>query len=1066
MNTPYAFSPRDHLALVNDMDDVRPGDTVPAAWTHDDESPSLSVGSLFESQVVRYPHRPALKWGDDQITYAALNRRANQLAHALRERGVGHETPVGVFMRSSIDLIVALLAVNKAGGTYIPMDLTQPDSRLQFMVEEVSAPLVLTHDAAGRSFASPSTRVLNIDAHALELARAPAHNTRAIATGESRLYIRYTSGSTGRPKGIEVLNRGITRLMHTKHMPVDYRSRVSQVTNPSFDVFAHEVWTALLNGALLIGVSRDMMLDPSALAEFIKRERLTTMLITTAVFNHVSRVRPDAFAPLEAVVVGGEALVPRWIKRVLDHGAPRTIINGYGPTETSAFATFHVITEVTDDAASIPIGRPFNGSTIHILDDELRPVPVGERGEIYIGGTGVARGYVNRPELTAQKFIDDPFTPGERLYRSGDLGRWLPSGVVDFIGRADNQVKIRSFRVELGDIEAVLQDDPLVAEVVVLALDDVTDSKRLVAYIVPKDAALGRPARCRDAVAEISSLRRRLHSALPPYMHPSAYAVLERMPLTNNRKVDRKRLAAQELLAMDDVGAYVAPATETERFIAALWAELLGVERVSIEADWGELGGTSLLAAQQLLRIQERFDTNVFTHLFFENATVKRLARQVDELLAGSEIDTEEISHVDLNKEAHLDPRVQPDPHAPAYKWRAPDQVLVTGATGFLAPWIVRDLLDKTDATVYCLVRAADADAGMKRLRDNMRHYGVWKDSYAARVIAVPGDLATKGLGIPRQDYIELAGKIDTIFHSAAHVNYVEPYSWHKPTNVDGTVEMIRFAFHSRIKTFHHLSTISLFGPNGLLQDVKDVYEDTDIGPSAEYLHLDMGYSQSKWVSEQIIFEAQRRGLPVNLYRSGFILGDSTTGVCNIKDFVARVICGCVELGRYPLLERQRKEFVTVDYASAALVHIAHREDQVGKRFHLVPGANRRSVELTEFFELIQECGYALEQTEYGEWAERVRQLVLAKPDHALMPLLPALAEYVYEHEGEQLTRWDVYRDMPVYHCENTDAALEGSGIEFVNMDRELLLTYLEYLRERGLLPRPNLPDARQRASA
>ncbi|MGB1015773.1 MAG: amino acid adenylation domain-containing protein, partial [Nannocystaceae bacterium] len=820
----------------------------------------------FEAQVVRGPNVKALKWDDEELSYAELNRRANRLAHVLRSEGVTHETPIGVFLQPSIDLIVVLLAVNKAGGTYIPMDPTHPISRLEFMIQESEVLLVVTHRATGRMLPEERTREFNLDTNSARLARAPDDNLPVSGNGDSRLYIRYTSGSTGRPKGIELTSRAISRLViNTKHVPVVPGDRVSQLSNPSFDVFAFEMWIALLNGAQLVGVSRNLPLRPAEFATFIAKEHLSVMVLTTAMFNFVARECPDAFTPLKALVVGGEALVPKWIRKVLENNPPAALVNGYGPTEAAVFSTFHLIQEVLEGANSIPIGRPFNGSTIHILNDNLEPVAVGERGELFIGGPGVARGYFNHPKRTAEKFIDDPFRKGGKLYRSGDMGRWLPNGVVDFVGRCDNQVKIRSFRVELGDIESILREDKLVSDAAVLALDeDGTDSKRLVAYIEPKDTSLHADRSL--AIDAVSALRCRLAKSLPPYMIPTAYALLEKMPFSNNRKIDRQGLVNVELLKMNKTAGYVAPANETEKFIAELWAELLDLERVSTEADWIQLGGTSLLAANQLLCIHEKIDANISAHQFYANATVKQLARQVDEMRGGQKVDVSEFSRVDLHREAHLDRQVKPDPKAPPYRWCSPNQVLVTGATGFLAAWVVRDLLLKTGATVYCLVRAGGASEAMSRLRQNMQHYRVWDNAFASRIVAVPGDLTKRELGMPRQDYIELAGKIDTIFHSAAHVNYIEPYAWHKAANVHGTIEMIRFAFRSKIKALHHLSTISIFGPNGLFDGVQDIYEDTDIDASARLLHLDMGYSQSKWVAEKLLSQAQERGLPVSLY--------------------------------------------------------------------------------------------------------------------------------------------------------------------------------------------------------
>ncbi len=1015
-----------------------------------------SVAELFERHVARAPEALALSWGDETLSYEELNARANQLAHALRAEGVDHETPVAVFMEPSAELIIAILAICKAGGTYLPLDVSYPEARLSFMLADVDAALIVTDSSARLSLPEHEARVLCVDAAAKELDGLPRENLSSSARGDSRVYIMYTSGSTGTPKGIEILHRGISRLvLNTNYMEVDASDRVAQVANAAFDAFTWEMWTALLNGAALIGVPRETLLDPFALADFIATRGITSMLLTTALFHFVAREHPSAFETLRTLVVGGEALAPQWARRVLQGGAPGRLINAYGPTESTVAATCHIVREVEEGALSIPIGAPVSNTSVYVLNGDMRPVEVGEVGEIFIGGDGLARGYLGRPALSAERFVNSPFQAGAKLYRSGDLGRWRSDGALEFCGRVDAQVKIRGFRIELGGVESVIRRHPAVAEVAVLAREGADGNKQLVAYVVLARRELNAAGRRAEALQELVALRRALRQQLPEYMIPSSYALLDELPLTPNRKLDRKRLPSAELVLADTEAVYVAPATETARAIAGLWSELLGVERVSETANWTECGGNSLLAAQLLLRIQDRLGVKVPAYLFYEEPTVGQLACRVDEQREGVEISVADAAAVDLLSEARLDPAIRPSADA-SFRWRAPTRALVTGATGFLGAWIVRDLMNMTRAEVCCLVRADDDQAALERVRDNMRKYGVWDERFAARLTAVAGDLTRRELGLSRDVYARLAARVDTIYHSGAHVSYVEPYSWHKPANVDGTVEIIRFAFAGQIKALHHVSTISVFGPSGFFNKTTEVFEDTDIRESAALLHLDMGYSQSKWVAEALLEQARARGLPVNIYRPGFILGDSQTGTCNIDDFVARLISGCAELKRFPLLPDQRKEFVAVDFASAALVEISTHEDRIGQRFHLVPPEQERSVSMVDFFELIRECGYEMESCAYADWVDAVREVVAERASHVLLPLMPALSERIYE---ESLTRWELYRHMPRYRCENTRAALVGSGIEFPHMTHALIRRYLQFLSGQGLL------DAPQRAA-
>jgi amino acid adenylation domain-containing protein/thioester reductase-like protein len=1009
----------------------------------------LNVAQLFEAQVARNPEAIALVWGEEELTYLEVNMHANRLAHHLRRRGVGAETAVGIYLERSPRLIIGLIAICKAGGCYLPLDTTYPKKRLAFMLHDAQAPMIITEAAMAKDLPAHEAAVICLEEAWPEISQESEQNLPHVATGESRAYIMYTSGSTGSPKGIEILHRGIARLvMNTNYVQLGPDDRVAQISNCAFDASTWEIWGALLNGSRLIGVKKDLSLSPPAFAAQIERQRITAMFLTTALFHLMAKECPTAFRNVRDLLVGGDTLSPHWAREVLRQGPPRRLINAYGPTESTTFAAWRLIESVPNDATSIPIGKPLQNTRLYILDPQLRPAPVGEIGELYIGGDGLARGYVNRPELTRERFIDSPFHRGERIYKTGDLARWLPEGAIDFVGRADFQVKIRGFRIELDEIQTVIRRSPAVSDATVLAREDTPGDKRLVAYVEPKDERLidgdkGEVSRMTDR------LRGMVKESLPDYMVPAAFVWLRELPLTPNGKIDRAALLSMEVTALETEAEIIAPTTPTEVKIAGIWNKLLGATRASAHDNFFELGGNSLLAAQLALRVQEALQIEFPISLFFAEPTIAQLARRLDELRAGFVTPSPEA--VDLRADCSLDGEIRPE-----RPWNgAARNIFLTGATGFLGAYLLHRLINQTDARIYCLVRARSDEEGWTRLRAALQKYELSAPSLEARAVPIRGDLTKMRLGLDVESFDKLAGQIDVIYHNAAHVSYIEPYSMHRPANVIGTREVLRLACRGAAKPVHYVSTIGLFGPVGYLAGVTDIYEGADIDLGEESLQMDMGYSMSKWVAEKLVFCAKERGLPVSIYRPGFIMGDSGSGVTNVDDFMSRLIVGCVEMGCYPNLPAQRKEFVPVDYVSDAIVYLSRQPSALGQVFHIVPPHADRSVDFLEFFEMIESFGYELKRLPYAEWIDALRKRVQGKEKNALLPLVAMLTEKIYRGS---LTRWELHERMPRFHSHNTNAALSGTSIACHLMDRQLLATYLSFLIRRGLLTPPEPP--------
>ncbi len=584
-----------------------------------------SLAELAQAQATRTPDRIAVRYGSESLTFSELNRRANQLAQRLLQLGVGSDSPVAVALERSCELIVALLAIVKAGAPYLPLDPAYPSQRLAFMLADSGARLLLTRSTLGMELDSSVPR-LYVDRESEQIAALDGSDLPARSTAAELAYIMYTSGSTGTPKGIAIPQRAIVRLIvNSNYVQLNEQDRMGQTSNVCFDAATFEIWGALLSGACLVGISKEVALAPEEFAAQLRADRITTLFLTTALFNRLAAVVPEGFAGMRQVLFGGEAVDPQSVRRVLEAGGPERLLHVYGPTESTTFATWHWVEKVAVEASTIPIGRGLSNTSVYVLDRWGEPVPVGVTGELYLGGEGLAREYWRRPELTAERFVPDGFSgkQGARLYRTGDLVRWRREGEIEFVGRADEQVKIRGFRIEVGEIEAVLVQHERVREAAVVAREDVPGSKRLVGYVVVEGEGEG----------VVGQLRRYLQERLPEYMVPQAMVVMEKLPLNANGKVDRRALPAPDGARQDQAGAFVAPRNAIERILAGIWASVLRLDKIGVHDNFFELGGDSILAIQIISRANQA-GISLSPRQLLERQTIAELAAVAEEAQA------------------------------------------------------------------------------------------------------------------------------------------------------------------------------------------------------------------------------------------------------------------------------------------------------------------------------------------------------------------------------------------------------------------------------------------------
>ena len=573
------------------------------------------VHHLVEAQEEKTPHAVAAVFDDQNLTYRDLNARANQLAHYLIKLGVGPETLVGICMERSLDMVVGLLGILKAGGAYVPLDAAYPKERLEYMLQEGRVQILLTQQRLLSILPSDhGAQLLCLDTDWAQVAEQVDSNPDNTTTPENVAYVIYTSGSTGKPKGVKISHNAVVNFLSAmqRETGIAANDTLLAITTLSFDIAGLELYLPLTVGARVVLVSREVAWDGVLLAENLAKSGATMMQATPTTWRMLIEDGWRGGSHLK-ILCGGETLTPDLATQLLTRSS--TLWNVYGPTETTIWSS---IFRIETPNGLIPIGRPIANTQMYILDRYQQPLPIGVPGELYIGGAGLARGYLNRPDLTDEYFIANPFSndPESRLYKTGDLARYLPDGNILFLGRIDNQVKIRGYRIELGEIESVLAQHPAIQQAVVLAREDIPGDRRLVAYTVTTDGS----------APSAHDLRSFVQLKLPDYMVPSAYVFLDSLPLTPNGKLDRKVLPVPDHSRPELDDAFAAPGTPVEKILANIWAEILKLDKVGIRDNFFELGGHSLLATQVVSRIRSAFSIEFPLRQLFESPTVAEMA--------------------------------------------------------------------------------------------------------------------------------------------------------------------------------------------------------------------------------------------------------------------------------------------------------------------------------------------------------------------------------------------------------------------------------------------------------
>ncbi|WP_168711346.1 non-ribosomal peptide synthetase [Streptomyces sp. RKND-216] len=991
--------------------------------------PATTAHALFEQQARLTPDDIALRCADGATTtYAELDARADRLARHLRTLGVGPGTLVALCTGRSPDTYTGILGVLKAGGAYVPVDPGYPAERIRHMLTDSAAPVVLTLSGLAATLPANGATLVLLD----RPLPAPHDDERADRTDDAPAagpddpaYVIYTSGSTGRPKGTVITHRSVVDLHLTRDLTgIGPDDTLLAFASTSFDASVWEWVTALLGGATLAVPAADAPLAGEELAVTVEALRVTAALLPPSL---LALLDPRDMPTLRTVVSGGEDCPASVAARWTDHVR---LFNAYGPTEITVYAT---LSKVLTGEGHPPMGRPVPNAVLDVLDPDGRRVPVGVPGELHVGGPGVALGYLGLADLTAERFTTDPDRPGDRRYRTGDLVRWLPDGQLEYLGRRDDQVKVRGFRVEPGEIEAVLRTHPAVRDAVVLLREDTPGDPRLTGYVRTEGDTGASPAHV--LTGELLTL---LRDRLPGYMIPAHLITLTAFPRTPSGKTDRAALPRPDATRPDATrpGAPPArPATPEEEHAVALFARVLGTEGVGVHDDFFAFGGNSLTATRLHALVRDTWpDARVPLRLLFEEPTPHALARAVTRTGDGDAADGADTRP---RADVTLDPEIRAE--GPP-QWRSdPQAVLLTGATGFLGAFLLNALLDSTGADVVCLVRGdsvEEADARLTRHLRELRLWDRWDEDTRDRVRALPGDLSRPHLGLGADGFERLAHEVQEIHHCGAAVNFAKPYAALRDTNVGGTRSILRLACTGPVKPVHHISTLSVF----TLRREGDPPAREDELP-ADPPPAENGYNQSKWVAEQLVGIARDRGVPVSVYRPGRIAGDTVGGVWRADDVFTHILRACAVVGSVPTLDFHT-DIVPVDHIARVVTGIARQEEHLGGTYQF--GGTRR-LTFDTVHAALRRAGHPVRRDSFEDWYRACRAHAERHPDSDLGPTLSLFGKRV-EDDRQGLRE-------PVFDTSNTLRAT--GGLRPPTVDVPLLTRFVQELTATGFLPPP-----------
>lgn len=978
-----------------------------------------SIVQLFQEQVDAHPRDIALIFEDNALTYAEVEKQSNQLAHFLRGKGVTREEVVALKVERSFHMVIGILGILKAGGAYLPVDPNFPPERLNYMLADSKARFILTDKDQQNGETSLNAKVINLQSPVIwkekdvrpEISIAP----RDLA------YVIYTSGSTGLPKGVMIEHKAVNNFVHgiTKAVGLSY-STILSLTTISFDIFFVETILPLLIGMKVVIANDIEVNEPSLVLDLIHRYKVEVLQATPSrmkiILNDLND--PALLDELSLILVGGEAF-PQSLLASLKKLTKARIYNLYGPTETTIWS----MVKRLDNTGKITIGKPIGNTRIHILDQHGMLLPVGIPGELYIAGDGLARGYFDKLDLTAERFLDNPFRPGSLMYKTGDIGKWLPNGEIEYIGRNDTQVKIRGYRIETGEIEKCLLKIDQIKEAIVSGNDSKSNRAYLCAYLV-------------GAKLSVSQLRSHLSAYLPDYMIPARFIWLEKMPYTPNGKIDRKALPGLENMEEYQGNEYQAPRDNTESNLALVWSEVLERGQVGIDDDFFSLGGDSLAILEVLSGVLGN-DWILNAQDFYEYPTIRKLAavitrrsekksETVQEEPAGYPLSVQEIS--DSSESCRSSCR---------------GGILLTGSTGFLGIHILKELINDYPGKIFCLIRGKEPKARISRLYK--QYFEEVDDLLSDKVTILKGDVGEKRFGLGEEEFRKVAQEVSSVIHSAALVKHYGVYADFEKVNVIGTGHIIDFC-KDFAKQLYYISTISVSGNYMVQGNQKNSFSEKDLYIGQDYKNN--VYVRSKFEAECSVLKAKAEGLQATILRVGILTGRYSDGIFqhNIEENAFyRKLKSIFEIGVLPESALEELiELTPVDCCAKAILRILLQNEKKQTIYHLF---NHKMIRIRDFLAPLLSVGIRVGGTSSDDFLAVINNL---SKTHTGKEIISGIITDLVVQGGLSFSS-DTNIDSA-----RTISSLEESGFSWPDLSEEYVLKMVFHMQRVGYIKQIN----------
>lgn len=999
------------------------------------QSQFKNVISIFKEVSRSLPEKTAIISESKSLSYEELDLQSDQLAAYLLSLQLKKGTPIAVCMSQSTERIVAFLAVLKVGSAYIPIDGQLPENRIKMIIEDSQAELVITEDPYLGKFEETQAQLINMS-HGIN---EPAGDRITISPDDIDMkqtaYIIYTSGSTGIPKGVEIHHEAFYAFIvsFTKLWGYSAKDRTLQFSSAGFDVSIIDIWIPLFTGATVV-LYPDNKIVGKPLLDFIVDHQIEVVpFLPPAVLSTLPTNLP--IGKLHTLSIAGEVpseqTVKNWCNRV-------RLINVYGPTETTVGVITH---HFQDDTNPHIIGKPLEGTHIHILNQDMEYVNEGITGEIYIGGMQVAKGYINKPAETSEVFIDAPewmqsdYGISYRLYKSGDRGFLRKDGNIEFVGRLDEQVKLRGYRIELKEIEHHIGQLAQVANVAVKVHRPEQGQPVLVAFLELYETDKER------ITAE--DIRARLKQSLPTYMLPEKIILYDKLPLTITGKIDKSKLHVPLQQSAKKAKEKV-DTSDLKQEIKEIWMDLLNLHEINENDNFFELGGHSLMLGQLHARLPFNIQKRISLPELYQFPTISLFVKEAETRLAQNQLSQQQKARLveeQLIKDAQLpfdfEITIQPDPKILSN----PSTIFLTGVTGFVGSHLLEELIPRNpNAVIYCLVRAENETLGLERIKSTFLKFKlIWKPEYEDKIRIVLGDLTQPKLGIDEELYEYLLKNIEVIYHMGSDVSYVKPYEHIKKPNVDGMAHILHLAVHEKTKFLIISSSIGVYSWGRSFTGKTWMTEDDPIEQNLPAVCRDMGYIRSKWVMDSMASKARAKGLPLINFRLGFVVCHGETGATPLNQWWSSLMRSCIELKAFPLVMGLKDEVITVDYVCKSIAHISQNPEAIGLNFNLNP-LPEHDLSLTDFCVRITDyCGLEMKSLDFETWFEQWKR----NHETPVYALLYLFSDDV--HEGKSLV--EAYENTYYFKSSNTERFLEGSDIRPAIFNKPVIEAYLRYMK-------------------